>query len=184
MENNSSLQEQIENTYNIITEANSKMFYIWKESILFTWQWWLSVVLTIIPWLFWVKFRKKDSTIRLLSAGFLVILISSWLDFLGIAFGFWYYMYDVTSLIPNYFPWDFTLLPVMYMFFIQIKPNVNPIIKGVILSVILSFIAEPLFIWIGLYHPITWKHIYSFPIYIVIYLIADFISKRNSWVKI
>lgn len=113
-----------------------------------------------------------------------MFIIASWLDFLGVALGLWYYMYDITYLIPNYFPWDFTLLPVITMFFIQIKPNVNPIIKAVIFSAIFSFIAEPFFIWVGLYEPLKWEHIFPFPIYILIYFVADFISKRNSWVLI
>ncbi|WP_102346097.1 CBO0543 family protein [Bacillus sp. Marseille-P3661] len=181
---NKSLKEQVESTYMLINEANDKMFYIWKENILFTWQWGLSIILSILPWLLWIKFRKKDSTIRLLCVGFFVLIIASWLDFLGVAFGLWYYVYDVTYLIPNYFPWDFTLIPVITMFFIQIKPNFNPFIKSVLFSVILSFLAEPFFIWLGLYQSLKWEHIYSFPIYIFIYLVADFISKRNSWAKI
>ncbi|OIJ18748.1 hypothetical protein BKP45_15805 [Anaerobacillus alkalidiazotrophicus] len=181
---NKSLQEQVENIYNLVAEANEKMFYVWKENILFTWQWWLSVALTILPWIFWIKFRKKDSTIRLLSAGLFVILISSWLDFFGISLGLWYYIYDVIYIIPNYFPWDFTLLPVTIMFLIQFKPNSNRYIKAIFFSLLASFVAEPFFIWIGMYQPKKWEHIYSFPIYIVIFLIADYISKRSSWEKI
>ncbi|WP_227939525.1 CBO0543 family protein [Alkalihalobacillus deserti] len=181
---NETLQEQTEKTYNLIVQANNQMLEIWKNDVLFTWQWWLGVGLTIIPWLLWIKYRKKDSTIRLLSAGFFVILISSWLDCLGVVLGLWYYVYEVFPFIPSYFPWDFSLLPVIIMVFIQIKPTTHPLIKGITFSGISSFLAEPFFIGIGLYRLLNWEHIYSFPIYIVIYLMADYISKRKTWDKV
>jgi hypothetical protein len=49
-----------------------------------------------------------------------------------------------------------------------------------VFPVFASFIAEPFFICIGLYQPLNWEHIYSFPIYIVIYLLANYISKREG----
>jgi hypothetical protein len=178
------LQKQVEETYNLIVEANNQMLEIWSEQVIFTWQWWLGIGFTLIPWILWVKYRKKDSTIRLLSAGFFVLIISSWLDFLGVALGLWYYVYEVVYFIPNYFPWDFSLFPVIYMAVIQTMPRVSPLIKAVILSALLAFIGEPLVEWLGFYQPVKWEHIYSFPIYALIYLIAHYISKRESWAKV
>ncbi|MGJ9386192.1 CBO0543 family protein [Salipaludibacillus sp. CF4.18] len=181
---NESLQEQIEKTYNLIVQAHNQMAEIWQENVLFTLQWWFGLTLAIVPWVLWIIYRKKDSTIRLLSAGFFVMLISSWLDFAGVTFGLWYYIYEIIYFIPSFFPWDFSLLPVTIMFLIQIKPNVSPLIKAIFFSVFTSFIAQPFLIWSGLYQPIHWEHIYSFPIYIVIYLIAHYISTRNSWSRV
>ncbi|MFB4166064.1 CBO0543 family protein [Alteribacillus sp. JSM 102045] len=178
------LQQQIKQAYDLVVRANNQMFYIWKENVIYTWQWWLGVGLTISPWIFWIIFRKKDSTIRLLSTGVFVILIISWLDFIGISLGLWYYTYEVLPFIPNYLPWDFSLLPLFILSLIQIKPNVSPLIKAVFFSVVSAFVAEPFFKSIGLYQPIYWKHVYSFSVYIVIYLIADYISKRNTWAKV
>ncbi|MGM0875044.1 MAG: CBO0543 family protein [Bacillota bacterium] len=75
-------------------------------------KWWLGVGLPIIPWLLWFKFRKKESSDRLLYVGYFVILISSWLDIMGVALGWWFYKSKVIPVIPTYIPWDITLMPV------------------------------------------------------------------------
>jgi hypothetical protein len=154
---------------------------IWIDYIVFTWQWWFLVIVTILPWIFWVVFRKKSSTDRLLFVGLFVISISSLFDILGSQLGFWHYRYEVLPLIPSYFPWDFTLMPVTILFLLQIKPKTNPWIKAIIFASITSFIAEPLVEYLQIYEPKKWKFIYSFPIQICVYLSSHYISKRNNF---
>ncbi|WP_374049850.1 CBO0543 family protein [Neobacillus sp. PS3-34] len=125
----------------------------WKEHTLWHWEFWLSVALSIIPWL----------------------------DFLGLVFGLWHYSGRVLPTIPAFLPWDFTLIPVTLMLWLQFKPTLNPFFKAVIYSSLTSFISEPVFEWIGFYTTVKWSVFYSFPIYIIIYLIADRISKAKSF---
>jgi hypothetical protein len=67
------------------------------------------------------------------------------------------------------------------MLWLQFKPTLNPFLKAVIYSSLTSFIGEPLFEWIGFYTTVKWSVFYSFPIYIMIYLIAERISKAKSF---
>ena len=174
----------IENTYNLITQANNESIGLWLEYVFLSWRWWLGLSLSIIPWVVWLIFRRKESTNRILYAGLFVMLISSWFDILGILFGLWSYYYSVVPFSPAFIPWDFTLLPVIVMFLLQLKPQISPFIKAVVLSTFSCFIIEPGFVWIGLYNPKNWKFIYSFPIIIAIYLISDWISKRENFEKL
>ena len=34
------------------------------EHVLFTWQWWVGVSLTIFPWILWLVFRKRECTMH------------------------------------------------------------------------------------------------------------------------
>jgi len=52
------------------------------------------------------------------------------------------------------------------------------------ISVFSSFMAEPFFVWVGIYNPKHWKCIYSFPIIIGIYLASDWFSKRSQFEKL
>jgi hypothetical protein len=79
------------------------------------------------------------------------IVIVSWFDFEGIQLGLWAYETALIPSIPTFLPWDFTLIPVLVMVALQIKPNTNPFVKFIILSAGSSFVAEPFFSWIGLY---------------------------------
>ncbi|WP_391557900.1 CBO0543 family protein [Robertmurraya sp.] len=176
--------KKADKVYDRIAAVHDDKLELWIDHVVFTWQWWLGVFLTVIPWVIWFYVRKKDSTFRLITAGMFVIIISSWLDFVGVVRGFWHYNYDVIPTLPAFIPWDFTLLPVTVMLFLQFKPQMNPLIKGIVFAALSSFVGEPLFVWLKVYEPEKWKYIYSFPILICIYLIAYFISKRNEFEKI
>lgn len=176
--------EQIEKVNLILHDAHVQLYRFWKSQILFSWHWWIDLALTILPWIFWLIVKKKDSTHRLLHGGFVVIILTSILDNIGMAFGLWGYNYIIIPLIPPYIPWDFTLFPVTAMLFFQYKTKINPFVKAVVFSALGSFIVQPLFQWLGFYNPKEWKHYYSFPIVIIIYLIAHFFTTRKSFEKI
>lgn len=171
----------MEHAFSLIAQANQEMISNWLKNTLFGWEWWLGITLAIIPWAAWLIFRKKESTYRLLLAGMFVMLISSWLDVMGILFGLWSYYHNVVPFSPSFVPWDFTLLPVITMFLLQLKPAIKPIYKAIVFAFFSSFVGEPIFVWLGLYNPKHWEYIYSFPIIIAIYLVADWISKRTDF---
>ncbi|WEG13332.1 hypothetical protein PU629_02915 [Pullulanibacillus sp. KACC 23026] len=155
----------------------------WKAEVLYTWQWWLGMSLTLIPWIFWIIVRKKDSTGRLLYVGVFVSLVSVTLDNIGVQLSLWDYVKPVTPAIPSYLPYDFSLMPVTIMLLIQFTYKVNHWLIGLIYALITSFIGEPIFKWMGIYDPVNWKHIYSVPFYLLIYVSAyklAFIKTFNS----
>ncbi|KAF0822094.1 hypothetical protein KIS1582_4115 [Cytobacillus firmus] len=71
-------------------------------------------------------------------------------------------------------------MPVTIMFFLQIKPQVSPIIKGLIFAGITAFIAETFSLWIGYYKYPGWNSIFSFPFFFVIYLIAHKLAHSSA----
>lgn len=82
--------------------------------------------------------------------------------------------------MPDYIPWDFGLMPVTVMFFLQIKANANPFIKAVIYAGMTAFLAEPLFLKLGYTKYPGWNPIFSFPVFIVIYLIAHVLANSKA----
>lgn len=176
--------QHMEVAYRLIHQADQIMTKQWLDYVLNSWRWWIQFGLSTIPWILWLIFKKKDSADRLLYAGFFVILISSWFDVLGILFGFWSYYYPVVPFSPAFIPWDFSLLPVITMAFLQYKPQISPWLKAVVYSATGSFVAQPIFAWMGYYNPKHWEHYYSFPILIAIYLVAHRYSAANNFKKL
>jgi len=154
---------------------------IWKEYVVFSELWWFGLGLSIIPWIIWYIFRKKNSTDLILYAGFFVIIIALALDILGDQFGLWHYRFNVIPIVPTYFPWDITLMPVSVMIFLQIKPNANVWVKAILFALFSAYLAEPFFHWIGVYAPTKWKYTYSIPIQMLIYLIAHYLTRRAKF---
>lgn len=162
-------------------ELFQQLINLWSTEMVFTWRWWFGVTVSILTWLIWFKFHKRESRYRLLTAGFFVMLISVCLDAIGIQIGLWSYRYEVIPYIPAYLPYDLALMPVVVMGLIQFKPNFSPLIKAIIYGILTSYIGETLVVFIDIYNPRNWKHIYSLPIYIVIYLIANWLITRKGY---
>ncbi len=165
-------------------ELVKRIIDLWQQEVVFTWRWWLGVTLTILTWLFWIKYHKRESRYRLLTAGFFVMIISVSLDAIGVQIGLWSYRYEVLPFIPAYVPYDLALMPVVIMTLIQYKPQYSPVKKAIIFALLSAFIGEPLIVWTDIYKPETWKFFYSVPIYFVIYLIANWLTTRESFEKI
>lgn len=124
------VKKESKRSYFELDNTTDQMIEQWAQHVVFTWQWWLGVALAVIPWILWLVFRKKDSTGRLLLAGFSALIVSSWLDFYGTSNHLWYYMYEVIPLHPAHIPWNFTLIPVIVMTLIQYRPELSPWIKA------------------------------------------------------
>jgi hypothetical protein len=164
-----------------VTELVHQRSNIWIEHVLFTWQWWLGVALSIVPWVLWLFWRKRQSTDRSLYIGLFAITISVILDISGSQIGLWHYRYEVIPFLPTYFPWDICLMPVSICFLIEYKPHINPFIKALIFAIGASYIAEPFFNWINVYSLDNWRYSYSLPIQFLIYLSCHYISTRDKF---
>ncbi len=176
--------DKLNDLQDLISKLSAETRTLFMEDIFLTWRWWLCFGLTVIPWILWLIFRKKESTVRLLFAGFSTMFISMLLDDVGVELNFWDYNVDFDAINPSFILWDMSVLPVVTMIFLQIKPDASPILKSIIFSGTASFIVEPLFTLMAFYDPELWRYLYSFPIYIVIYMIAHYCSRRESFAKL
>jgi hypothetical protein len=170
----------LDGIYIELSNLNYKIFHIWSTQIVFNWRWWLGVILCFLPWIIWIKIRDKKNTVRLLFVGLVVMIISTFLDSLGISYDLWHYNFKVLPLVNGVgFPWDYALLPVGIMLILQLKPQINVYIKAVIFAFCTAFIIEPFFVWISMYDIAHWKYQYSCIIYFFLYLLFSHIYKSK-----
>ncbi|MGV2942549.1 CBO0543 family protein [Mesobacillus sp. LC4] len=174
-----------ENAYNQFTDTSSLFSKIVMEDFLFTWQWWFGIALFVIPWITWFVLRNKESTGRLLLGGLLTIILSLTIDLIALSSGLWSYPMVIVPLAPFLFlPYHFSLAPVGIMFALQIKPKMNPFLKGVIFSAIAAFLGMNFFDLIDFYNPKSWSTLYDFCIFLLLYYAAYFIVKLESFKRI
>lgn len=140
----------------------------WLQHDLFSIQWWLLILVLILPWVIWWKYADKSRIVELSLFGFFVIVIVLTLDSIGSFMGLWAYNH---KLLPVYFllyPVDFSSIIVAHLFIYQyFKSWKSYLIAETILALLFSFVMEPVSVWIKIYVIYHWKHIYSFPIYIL-----------------
>ncbi len=191
--------EEVGNTSRTFQDAFDGMVKVWAADIVFTWRWWVELCIAVLPWIFWFIFRKKEDTHRLLYGGFVMILILCFLDMAGMCLGLWDYPFRVVPFIPQYLSWDFSAFPVAAMLTIQFNPRklfrksaagsekarkflralLNPWVKGTFLSLVASFVVQPIAAAMLLYDPKAWQHYYSLPMFILIYMAGYWFYSRK-----
>ena len=148
----------------------------WATAEFGLWTWWLSLILVFLPLYIGWKFLDKKRVVEIAFFGLLVMIISSYLDVLGSEFIWWEYPVLLIPNLPLIFPIDFAVIPVIFMFIYQYFPKWKGfILVNVSISVVFSFVMEPLMIWMNLYRLVSWKLYYSFPIYILMAIFCKFI---------
>jgi hypothetical protein len=174
---------QVDEIYRIIHIQSMRLKELQIEHTVFTWRWWVLLLLTIGPWIIWIVIRRKRSTGRLLFAGLSLSIIATMLDMAGISYGLWSYRVSLSLSAPPVITWNLSLLPVSTMLFLQYKQELSPFIKAVVFSAVGAFIWQPFAVWINVYNPEKWHHYYSFPIFILMYLLAHYIFTRDNFEK-
>lgn len=141
----------------------------WLQNTVFTWQWWLLVVLSIIPWILWRYVVNKKRLTEIVLLGLFVLITATWMDDLGTDLILWYYPYKLLPVYPQLVPINYTVLPVIYMLIYQYFGLWRSYITAItIMAVVFSFIAEPGLNYLGMYELLKWQYYYSFPIYILV----------------
>lgn len=156
-------------------------FNLWKTAIVFTWRWWIALGIMILPWILWIIVRKRESTSRLLFAGAMIAILSTFLDMAGIILGFWFYPVTVLPFSPSYIPFDLCALPVSTMLWLQFFPKWNPFLKASVFAVG-GTLFDLIYDKIGLTMELdSWNRIYTLIILFLMYLFAYWVSKRKKF---
>jgi len=166
-----------------ITQLRSELCNLsvqhWLKDDIHKWTWWLNLTLTVLPWIIWWKVVDRKKITEIFVYGLLISTVAGSLDSFGTESVYWTYPDVLIPIIPRLLPIDLTVIPVVYMLVYQRYPDWKSFfIVSVIVSGLFSFIAEPILIWLNLYSLVTWKYIYSFPIYIIMALAMKWLTKK------
>ena len=100
------------------------------------------------------------------------------LDELGAQLNLWEYPIDIEPLFPRMIPINLTVFPVIYMFIYQYFSEWKSfLMANAVLAAVLSFIAENIFEWLGMYELFKWENYYSFPVYIILAVFLKWLMK-------
>jgi hypothetical protein len=164
-------------------EAREKILEInyaqWLDYVLFSFNWWFLVVLTIVPWIIWWRLVDKKRILEISFMGTLVMITAVTIDVTGFFFLLWTYFYNDILMMPLLIPFDLTVLPILYMLVYQLFPKW----KSYFITLVLfaaggSFIVEPLFVWMNIYSQHGWNHIFSFSIYIAFGIVFKLLIQK------
>lgn len=168
-----------EETHSLQSAADAAGREFWFNNVVFTYQWWLLVAITIIPFIIWWKIVDRKRFFEIMTYGLLVSLLSGLLDAIGVETDGWEYKYDLIPLLDVFIAYDITVLPVSFMIIYQYFSKWQSFaIAHIILAFIFAFVAEPLLIWLDIYQLIKWQHIYSVPGYFFLAIFLRWIMEK------
>ncbi|WP_213367773.1 CBO0543 family protein [Mesobacillus boroniphilus] len=126
------------------------------------------MVLSVVPAIVWWIRVDKTRLIENTAFGLFYGVTAIFLDSIGSNAMVWTYPVRLTPYLnPQLYPYDVGVVIIPFMLVYQ-KYGFSFkkfFISTGLLSLFLAFIAEPSMVYLGIYKEITWKHVYSFPIY-------------------
>lgn len=156
----------------------------WLRAIVFSAPWWFMIFFLIVPWFIWWRIVDKRRIKEIVLYGFFAVFFFCLLDNMGTQLGLWIYPHIFTPVSNMLEPYDYSVLPVIYMIIYQKYPNWKFfIIAQFAVAAVFSFILEPITIHFDIYRMINWKYVYSFLIYPIIGVLCKIISARISRIE-
>jgi hypothetical protein len=157
----------------------------WLKEDLFSPQWWIMLVVFVVPWIIWWKYADKTRILPITILGLFTLTLSSYMDSIGSELALWQYNRMLIPLWSRLISVDFSIMPVTYMFIYQYFQGWREyIVASVIMALLYAFCMEPLIAWFGIYQLNNWSYWYSFVIYIIlaasVKLLTEIIAARNS----
>lgn len=168
-----------------------KTFYnslqdFWREHNLYTWKWWLLVILSILSPITWWIFIDKQRITEVTAFGLFYGVSAIIFDSIGSSAMVWTYPVRLTPYVyPQLYPYDVGIVIIPFMLIYQrwggnLKKFI--LISG-LQSAFLAFLAERFMEFFNIYQEITWKNIYSFPIYWLLAIICCLIITKFNKIE-
>lgn len=156
---------------------NMKVEY-WLNENLFTLSWWILFITTIGIFIVWLILLDKKRIMEIIIYGLLVTYIAVIADSIGVALLLWHYP---NTLLPAPLIVEIhrVQMPVIYMLIYQYFPAWKPFLIATTLNAfVFAFILEPILIWLKIYEPYHWEHVYSLLPYILIAVVLKFVVNK------
>ena len=175
----------IENAIELRRKLNDVLIQRWYHETFLHWQWWFLIIFLILPWIIWWKYVDKRRLESILVFGFIVIIFNACLDDLGSSLLWWFYPHKIIPTLHVLKTPSISIVPCVMMIVFQRNRTWGKFIKAnFLLSLVIAFIGEPVFILTGIYKLLTWNLFYSFLHYNIAGIIARWmtikINKINS----
>jgi hypothetical protein len=155
-------------------ELKDAVFEYWINHTLFQWEWWVLLVLTIVPWVVFWMVVDKNRTHEILTFGFFIAILTVFVDDLGTFLVWWHYPHSLIGVSPPLVPVDLAITPcsmmIVYQYFRRWKAYLAVTLGLALFS---SYIGETLFIMADFYALKSWRPFYS----VIFYLAAGAVGK-------
>ena len=150
----------------------------WLNLDLFSWQWWILVVLLVLPWVVWWKYVDKKRLLEIFMVGLLVLILSAHLDSVLSETGLWYYHYWLTPWTPRLITANFSFIPVVYMLVYQRYRSWKSYLAAMaVLAFVLAVPTEMILVWADIFEMYQWRSYYGIPVFFAMGILVRWLTQ-------
>lgn len=156
----------------------------WYGDDLFSWQWWILLVASILPWILWFKyFVPRKEPILVFTYGLIMGVMATFWDVIGADQLLWAYPTKLIPMVPPLFPADLAVIPVSFMLVYSTFGSWKGYaFASLVCSAFFAFILEPLFIWGDMFSMNKpWTHAHSFIGFFLLACICKWLTEKISF---
>ena len=167
-------------------ELSQYQLKYWKLfSDMENWQFWVVIMMLIVPLIVLFVSIDKDKTLLLGFFGLNYHIWFAYVNSIGISLGLWEYPYQILSFIPS-FPLDASLVPVSFMLLYQwtLNHKKNIYLYSILLSVFFAFILKPILVYFHFFHMfkgVNYFHLFLF--YVAFFIVSKLITDLFLWLR-
>jgi hypothetical protein len=170
----------LKSLYEIQMELWKYSYQRWSSQELLSFAWLFNIAVIIIFYVIFVKLVDKRRLKELLLFGSLVAVCAGFIDMVGITIGLWEYKVRLFPVSTALFPFDYTAIPILYMFVLQYTLSWrNYLIGSLLASAFFSFVISPIYILIGIKQYHHFNHFYMF---ILVFVTTTIIKAVYNWI--
>ncbi len=175
------LGKEIDKLSNQLTDLRIEL---WREHTLFTWQWWMLVVICFVFLILLIVFVKKEKALSTVAFIGIVYIINKNLDDVATALDWYDYRIQLEPIIPTMLPANLLIIPIGFgVLYARYEAWKSFLVSITIFASLVSFIALPLMKLAEIYIEKNWNSILSFvsllAITMISKLIIDFLKFKN-----
>lgn len=170
-----------ESLYNLRMEYWNKTFQNWISNEFLSFPWIFNAVFLIICYIVWIKLVDKRRIKDILLFGSFIAVAAALIDLIGVTIGLWQYVVHLLPFSPSLFPFDYTIVPIIYMLVIQYTSSWRSYLTGSLLaSAAIAFIINPLYVQVGILQYRRFNYFYMFLVIFVVTTVIKAIYNKIS----
>lgn len=160
------------------SEVAQSQFEYWQLfSSYDSWQFWILILMSVVPLIILFIFIDKR---KMLLLGFYGLNIHVWMFYIDVTarnFDLWDYPYELISFLPS-FSLDGSLIPVAYMLLYQwtLNKKKNFYLYSLLLSALYAFGVKSILHYFHFFHMYKgMNYIYLFLVYVIVFIVSKLI---------
>jgi hypothetical protein len=166
--------------YDIRMEFWGKLYHQWISEEFLSFPWFVALAVLFISYLILAKFIDKKRLKDLLLFGSLIAVAAALVDIIGVTMGLWEYTIHFLPISPSLFPFDYTIVPVLYVFVLQYSTSwKNYIVYSLLADGFNCFIINPLYIYLGI---LKYHRFNIFYMFLSIFIITTLLKLIYDWI--